>query len=152
MDDIDLRILNLIQADASLTSAEIGKHVGLTTAPCWKRIQKLEETGVIRGRVALLNAKKLNVGLTVFVTMKTNRHDENWLKHFATVVKGMPEVIEFHRLAGEIDYLLRVVVPDMEAYDEFYKELIEKISLTDVTSSFSMEQIKYTTALPLNRT
>jgi len=152
MDNIDLRILTLLQANASLTVADIGKRVGLTAAPCWKRIQKLEETGVIRGRVALLDPKKLNVGLTVFVTMKTNRHDDNWLKDFATAVKEMPEVIEFHRLAGDIDYLLRVVVPDMEAYDEFYKGLIEKISLSDVTSSFSMEQIKYTTALPLNQT
>ena len=129
--------------------AEIARRVGLSSTPCWRRIQKLEESKIIRGRVALLDAKKLNVGVTVFVSVKTNHHSLQWLEKFAEAVAEMPEVIEFYRMSGEIDYLLRVVVPDIEAYDAFYKRLIARIELSDVSSSFAMEQIKYTTALPL---
>ena len=129
--------------------SEISKRVGLSSTPCWRRIQKLEETGVIRAKVALLEPTKLNVGVTVFVSIRTSRHDIAWLDEFANAVVEFPEVVEFYRMSGDIDYLLRVVVPNIGAYDAFYKRLIERISLSDVSSSFAMEQIKYTTALPL---
>ena len=150
MDRIDQSILAILQRDASLPVSEIANQVGLTQTPCWKRIQRLEDIGVIKRRVALLDAKKVNAGLTVFVTVRTNRHDANWLTEFSEAVQDMPEVVEFHRLAGDIDYLLRVNVPDMDAYDLFYKELIGRIALTDVTSSFSMQTIKSTPELPLH--
>ena len=149
LDETDRRILACLQEDANMPVAEIARRVGLSSTPCWWRIQKLEESKIIRGRVALLDAKKLNVGVTVFVSVKTNHHSLQWLEKFAEAVAEMPEVIEFYRMSGEIDYLLRVVVPDIEAYDAFYKRLIARIDLSDVSSSFAMEQIKYTTALPL---
>jgi Lrp/AsnC family transcriptional regulator len=130
--------------------AEIGRKVGLSTTPCWRRIQKMEEDGVIKRRVAVLDPAKINAGVTVFMAVRTNEHTETWLRKFAAVVEDFPEVVEFYRMSGEVDYLLRVVVPDIAAYDSFYKRLISKIALTDVSSSFAMEQIKYTTALPLD--
>src|SRR5690606_10173519 len=150
LDKIDRKILALLQKDATTPVAEIGRKVGLSTTPCWRRIQKMEEDGIIRGRVAILNPVKVNAGVTVFVSIRTNEHTESWLKKFAAVVDDFPEVVEFYRMSGDIDYLLRVVVPDIAAYDTFYKKLIAKIALTDVSSSFAMEQIKYTTALPLD--
>lgn len=149
MDPIDRKILALLQADASLSIAEIADRVGLSQTPCWKRIQKLETTGVIKGRVALLNGRKLNLGLTVFVQIRTKQHDDVWLSKFARAVTEMPEVVEVYRMAGDIDYMLRVVVRDTEAYDRFYKTLIKKVPLHDVSSSFAMEEIKFTTALPI---
>ena len=150
MDDIDKKILGILQEDTTLPVAEIARRVGLSTTPCWRRIQKLEEAGVIRARVALLDAEKLNAGVTVFVSIKTDKHDANWYRTFSQVVREFPEVVEFYRMSGDIDYLLRVVVPDIGAYDRFYQRLIAKVELYDVSSSFSMEQIKYTTALPLD--
>ncbi len=152
MDLIDRNILDLLQADASLSISEIAKKVCLSQTPCWKRIQKLENLGIIKGKVALLDSKKLNLGLTVFVQLKTDKHDEAWLTKFAEAVREMPEVVEVYRMAGEIDYLLRVVVSDTDSYDRFYKALIQKVPLTDVSSSFAMEEIKYTTALPIKLT
>jgi Lrp/AsnC family transcriptional regulator len=149
LDETDRRILACLQEDADMPVAEIARRVGLSSTPCWRRIQKLEEAKIIRARVALLDARKLNVGVTVFVSVKTDHHSLQWLEKFAEAVAEMPEVIEFYRMSGEIDYLLRVVVPDIEAYDAFYKRLIARIELSDVSSSFAMEQIKYTTALPL---
>jgi len=149
MDDIDRNILANLQDDATLSLNEIAARVGLSPTPCWRRIQKLEESGVIRARVALLDGAKLNVGVTVFVSIRTNQHNGEWLEKFADSVAAIPEVVEFYRMSGEIDYLLRVVVPNIEAYDAFYKRLIAVIDLSDVSSSFAMEQIKYTTALPL---
>ncbi len=149
MDDIDRSILTNLQDDATLSLNEIAGRVGLSPTPCWRRIQKLEESGVIRARVALLDGAKLNVGVTVFVSIRTNQHNSEWLEKFAEAVAAIPEVVEFYRMSGEIDYLLRVVVPNIEAYDAFYKRLIDVIDLSDVSSSFAMEQIKYTTALPL---
>lgn len=130
--------------------AEIARRVGLSSTPCWRRIQKLEEAKVIRARVALLDRQQLNVGVTVFVSVRTNQHSVAWLEKFAAAVADLPEVVEFYRMSGEIDYLLRVVVPDIAAYDRLYKKLIAKIELSDVSSSFAMEQIKSTTALPLD--
>jgi Lrp/AsnC family transcriptional regulator len=150
MDETDRRILACLQEDAAMPVAEIARRVGLSSTPCWRRIQKLEESKIIRARVALLDSKKLNVGVTVFVSVRTNKHSLEWLERFAKAVDEMPEVVEFYRMSGDVDYLLRVVVPDIEAYDHFYRRLIAKIELFDVSSSFAMEQIKYTTELPLN--
>jgi Lrp/AsnC family transcriptional regulator len=149
LDDFDKRILTILQEDAGRPVAEVAKQVGLSPTPCWRRIRLLEEAGVIRGRVALLDRRKLNVGVTVFVAVRTNQHSQDWLERFARAVESIPEVVELYRMAGDVDYLLRVVVPDIAAYDGVYKRLIEKIDLTDVSSSFAMEEMKYTTAVPL---
>ena len=150
MDKIDKQILAILQEDASTPVAEIAEKVNLSSTPCWRRIQKLEEDGVVLRRVALLDANKLNVGVTVFVSIKTNQHNASWLERFARGVAELAEVVEFYRMSGDVDYLLRVVVPDIAGYDVFYKKLIKTAELFDVSSSFAMEQIKYTTALPLD--
>jgi Lrp/AsnC family transcriptional regulator len=150
MDNTDANILALLQQDATLTVTEIAKRINLSSTACWRRIQNLEAEGVILKRVTLLSPKKLNVGVTVFVAIKTDQHNTAWLERFAKVVDEIPEVVEFYRMSGEVDYLLRVVVPDIAGYDAVYKKLINAIELFDVSSSFAMEQIKYTTALPLN--
>jgi Lrp/AsnC family transcriptional regulator len=149
IDRIDRKILQILQEDCTVPVAEIGRRVGLSTTPCWRRIQKLEEDGVIQRRVAVLDPRQVNVKVTAFVAITTNQHSEEWLKRFAEVVAVMPEVVEFYRMAGQVDYLLRVVVPDIEAYDVFYKKLIAKIEIADVSTTFAMERIKYATALPL---
>ena len=149
MDATDRKILALLQANAALPIAEIASRVGLSQTPCWKRIQKMEQSGVIKGRVAILDGKKLSLGLTVFVIIRTNQHDDAWLQKFARAVREMPEITAIWRMAGDIDYLLRVVVKDMESYDAFYKRLIKRVALSDVSSTFVMEEIKYTTSLPL---
>jgi Lrp/AsnC family transcriptional regulator len=150
LDEMDVKILRILQEDCTRPVAEIGKAVGLSTTPCWRRIQKLEEAGIIRRRVALLDPKKVNAGVTVFVSISTNQHSLAWLERFHTVIIDFPEVVEFYRMSGQVDYLLRVVVPDIDAYDAFYKRLIAKIQLANVSSAFAMEQIKFTTALPLD--
>ncbi len=150
VDRLDRKILKILQEDATVPVAEIGRRVGLSTTPCWRRIQKLEEDGVITGRVALLNPAKVNTSVTAFVAITTSQHNEEWLKRFAEVIRELPEVVEFYRMAGQVDYLLRVVVPDIAAYDNLYQRLISKIDISDVSTTFAMEQIKYTTSLPLN--
>jgi Lrp/AsnC family transcriptional regulator len=150
MDSTDRKILNLLQTDASLTVREIAAQIPLSVTPCWKRIQKLEESGYIRGRVALLDPKKVNADVTVFVAIKTDRHTREWIERFAAAVTDLPEVMEIYRMSGDVDYLLRVAVSSIEAYDRFYKKLVDRIELSNVTSSFAMEQMKYTTALPIN--
>ena len=152
MDKLDKKILQLLQENSQLSTAEIADAVGLSTTPCWRRIQKLEETGVIANRVVLLDREHLNLGVDVFVAVKTNQHNWEWLDNFAATVSEYPEVVEFYRMAGESDYLLRVVVPDIGAFDQFYKKLLQSTELADVSSSFAMEQIKYTTKLPLSYT
>jgi Lrp/AsnC family transcriptional regulator len=149
LDDMDVKILKLLQEDCTRPVAEIGKEVGLSTTPCWRRIQKMEQIGIIRSRVALLDPVKVNVGVTVFVSIKTDQHSLEWLEKFHAAVVDFPEVAEFYRMSGEVDYLLRVVVPDIAAYDAFYKKLIKRIELSKVSSAFAMERIKYTTSLPL---
>jgi Lrp/AsnC family transcriptional regulator, cysteine-sensing transcriptional activator len=149
MDAYDRKILACLQEDAALSVAEIGERVGLSSTPCWRRIQNLEKAGVITRRVALLDREKLNVGVTVFVAVRTQHHDAAWLERFAKAVSAIEEVVEFYRMSGDVDYLLRIVVPDIAAYDAVYKRLIGSIELSDVTSSFAMECIKHTTALPL---
>ena len=150
MDSTDRKILNLLQTDASLTVKQIAQQIPLSVTPCWKRIQKLEQNGFIRARVALLDPKKVNANVTVFMAIKTDQHTSDWIERFNREVSQLPEVMEIYRMSGEIDYLLRVVVSSIEAYDAFYKKLIDRIELANVTSSFAMEQIKYTTALPVS--
>ena len=150
MDKLDRRILDLLQKDGSLTAAEIAERVGLSKVPCWRRIQRLQEEGVIRQTVALLDAKSLNVGTTVFVMMKTANHSAAWFERFQKAVRDVPEITEIYRMSGDVDYLMRIVVPDIEAYDVVYKKLIASIDLLDVSASFALETIKSTTALPLH--
>ena len=150
MDRLDRKILRLLQEDSTLAVADLAKKVGLSTTPCWRRIQKMEEDGVIRKRVALLDPVRVNTKVTVFVSIRTNAHSVEWLKRFSEVGVEFPEVVEFYRMSGDVDYLLRVVVPDFAAYDAFYKRLIARIEIRDVSSAFAMEQIKYTTELPLD--
>lgn len=149
MDRKDRRILELLQENAMLTTAEIAEEVGLTTTPCWRRIQKLEEDGYIRARVALLDRRKMNVGITVFVSVRTNQHAGDWLKRFMATVDRMPEIVEAHRLSGDTDYLLRIVVPDIAEYDRVYQQLIKELDFLDISSSFSMEELKFTTTVPV---
>jgi Lrp/AsnC family transcriptional regulator, cysteine-sensing transcriptional activator len=149
MDAIDRKILAVLQKDASLSVAEIGNRVGLSSTPCWKRIQRLEADGVIQRRVAVVDQDKLGLGVTVFVSIETGDHSEEWLRRFAEVVAALPEVMEFYRMAGDVDYMLRVVVPDIPGYDAFYKRLIATVPLKNVTSRFAMEKIKSTTELPI---
>ncbi len=149
MDAIDRKILAVLQEDASLAVAEIGSRVGLSSTPCWKRIQRLEADGVIQKRVALVDQGRIGLDVTVFVSIETGDHSQDWLERFAKTVSAMPEVMEFYRMAGDVDYMLRVVVPDIAGYDAFYKRLIASVPLTNVTSRFAMEKIKSTTALPI---
>lgn len=149
MDKFDIAILEILQADSTQAVGVIAERIGLGTTACWRRIQKLEEEGILRKRVALLDSAKLNVGVTVFVSIKTNQHSAGWLETFHERVSAIREVMELYRMAGDTDYLMRVAVPDITAYDGVYKQLIQIPGLSDISSSFSMEQIKYTTAFPL---
>ena len=149
IDSVDRKILYYLQKDAAMTIKEIAGKVHLSPTPCWKRIQRMEESGIIRARVALLDAAKVNAGVTVFIAVKTNQHNIEWSKKFAREMKTIPEIMEIYRMAGKVDYLLRAVVPDIAEFDRLYKTIIERIALTDVTSMFAMEQMKYTTALPI---
>ena len=151
LDRIDRRILQLLQDDASRSTADIADAVGLSTTPCWRRIQNLERAGYLRRRVALLDRERLNVGVDVIVAIRAGQHTAEWLAHFARAVSALPEVMELYRMSGDIDYLMRVVVPDIAAYDAFYKRLVASVdNIADISSSFAMERIKYTTALPLD--
>ncbi len=150
MDGIDKRILNILQADASISISDIAERVNLSTTPCWKRVKRLEEAGIIKARVALLDGRQVSLGVSVFVHIKTQNHDSEWLASFAQTIEQFDEVLECYRMAGEWDYLLRVVVEDIAAFDNFYKRLVSDVDgLADVTSSFAMEEIKYSTRLPL---
>ena len=149
MDRIDVNILSHLQEDSALPVAALAERVGLSTTPCWRRVQNLEKAGVIRKRVALLDGAALNVGVTVFVRLRTSQHSYAWLEDFSAKVAAIDEVVEFYRMSGDVDYLLKIVVPDIAAYDAVYKRLIKSAEFSDVSSSFAMEEIKYTTALPL---
>jgi Lrp/AsnC family transcriptional regulator len=149
MDAIDRKILAVLQENAALSVAEIGSRVGLSSTPCWKRIQRLEADGVIQKRVALVDQDRIGLGISVFVSIETGDHSQDWLDKFAKTVTAMPEVMEFYRMAGDVDYMLRVVVPDIAGYDAFYKRLISTVPLKNVTSRFAMEKIKSTTAMPI---
>ncbi|MBP8297227.1 MAG: Lrp/AsnC family transcriptional regulator [Burkholderiales bacterium] len=150
MDRIDKKLLALLQEDADRPLAELAEAVNLTPTPCWKRIQKLQQQGVIRKKVVLCDPVKLNLGLTAFVAVRTTQHNEQWLRKFAAAVQSIPEIVEAYRMSGEIDYMLRIVVPDIQGYDTVYRKLIRAVELFDVSSSFAMERIKYSTALPVD--
>jgi Lrp/AsnC family transcriptional regulator len=149
LDRMDRAILGALQQDGSLSAVQLGEKVGLSATPCWKRVKAMEEAGLIEKRVAIVNRERAGLPVTVFVSLRTNRHDEAWLREFAASVSSMPEVIEFHRMSGDVDYLLKVVAADIAGYDRFYKRLIQNAQLAGVSSAFSMEEIKSTTALPL---
>jgi len=150
MDRKDKLILAALQDDATQTVGELAEKVSLSKSACWRRIQILEEAGIIGARVTLLQQEKLGLHLTVYSAIRTHEHTADWFSGFYKMVSSMPNVMEVHRLSGDIDYLMRSVVPDMRSYDEMYKEMIASVDLYDVSSSFSMEKIKYTTALPLD--
>jgi Lrp/AsnC family transcriptional regulator len=149
MDAIDRRILRIVQKDASLPIAEIANQVGLSQTPCWKRLQRLETTGIIKRRIALLDPSKLGLGIIVFVSIEVGEHSSVALKHFAETIASMDEVLDFYRMAGDVDYMLRVIIHDTASFDAFYKRLIELIPLKNVTSRFALEGIKSETALPI---
>jgi Lrp/AsnC family transcriptional regulator len=149
MDNIDRKILSLLQSDASLSISEIASQVNLSSTPCWKRIRRLEDEGIIRKRVALLVSDKIGGGIMVFISIKTNEHNQDWFNQFVATVDEMSEVMGFYRLAGDVDYLMKVVVPDIASYNDFYLRLIDRLPLSNVTAGFVMEQIKDTTELPL---
>ena len=150
LDRFDYAILGALQVDGTLSVADLAEKVGLSTTPCWKRLKRLQDDGYLERRVAIINRRKTGLPVTVFVSVRTSQHDEKWLAKFAAAVEALPEVQEFHRMSGDVDYLLKVVTTDIEGYDRFYKKLIKAAQLTGVSSAFSMEQIKYTTALPLD--
>ena len=148
-DPKNLQILDVIQSDATLTVDAISERVNLSRNACWRRIKMMEESGVIAGRVTILDAAKLGVGLQVYVMIKTDKHGQDWMEDFARVVRDIPQITGAFRTSGDLDYLLRVQVADVAAYDRFYKSLIRRIHISDVSASFVMEEVKSTTALPL---
>jgi Lrp/AsnC family transcriptional regulator len=150
MDSYDRHILELLQTDATLSVGEVAERVALSKTACWRRVRKLEEAGVIRGRVTLLRPASVNLGLTVYVVVRTNQHNDTWARRFSEVIADIPEVLEAYRMSGDLDYLLKAVVSDMDGYDRLYKKLI-RADLFDVSSSFVMETLKHTTALPLDQ-
>ena len=149
LDLIDRRILAILQEDATVSVADVAERIGLSATPCWKRIKRLEQAGIIERRVAILNRDLLGLGVTVIVAIRTARHSEEWLETFAAGVARIPEVVEFYRMSGEIDYLLKIVARDIADYDRIYRKLTKVADLHDVSSSFAMQEIKSTTALPL---
>ena len=149
IDRFDQKILEQLQVDSDVAIAALAQQIGLSTNACWRRVKRLEEDGLIRARVALLDQAALGLNVTVFVEVKTNQHNESWLNQFAGGIKDIPEVVEFYRMSGEMDYLLKIVVRDIQDYDRVYKKLISVAPMHDVTSSFAMERIKSSTALPL---
>jgi Lrp/AsnC family transcriptional regulator len=150
MDTTDRKILDILQQDAALSLDDFSERVGLSRNACWRRIKRLEDEGIIKARVTLLDASRINVGLTAFIALRTTEHSAKWLDQFSKAVRGIPEIIGVYRMTGDVDYLLQVVIPDVAAYDRLYKRLIGKITLADVSSSFVMEEIKSTTVLPLD--
>jgi Lrp/AsnC family transcriptional regulator len=149
MDAVDLKILAILQEDASLSVQEVANRVNLSQTPCWRRIQKLEESGIIARRVAIVDPEKIGFGLSVFVEIETGDHSAAWLERFAAAVLSLPEVMEVYRMAGDVDYLLRIAVSIMADYDTFYRKLIAAVPLKNVTSRFAMERVKFTTAYPV---
>ncbi|MFN4175601.1 Lrp/AsnC family transcriptional regulator [Phenylobacterium sp.] len=149
LDAADVRILSALQEDGSLSVAAVAEKVNLSTNACWRRIRRLEDEGVIRRRVTLLDPEALGLDVTVFVSVRASEHSEAWLQTFADAVREMPEVVEFYRMSGEVDYLLKIQVSSIAEYDSVYKRLVSKVKLVDVSSAFAMEELKHTTALPL---
>ena len=150
LDATDRKLLSILQQDAETPLTDLAQAVNLSTTPCWRRVQRLREHGFIARQVALVDPRKVNLGVTVFVAIRTNQHSQAWFERFRDAVRAIPEVVEFYRMSGDVDYLLRVVAPDIAAYDQIYKRLIREVDLSDVSSSFAMEELKFTTALPLD--
>jgi len=149
LDDIDRRLLAELQLDASESLEKLGERVGLSRNACWNRVRRLEEAGILKARVALVDPAKINLGLSVFIAVKTNEHDQAWSDDFASATRAIPEIQGVYRTSGDLDYIIRARVPDMAAYDALYQNLIKRVRLTDVSASFVMQEIKETTALPL---
>ncbi|MEM7058640.1 MAG: Lrp/AsnC family transcriptional regulator [Pseudomonadota bacterium] len=149
LDNLDIKILSALQKDASQSIEALADQVALSRNACWRRIKKLEADGIIKARVALVDPAKVGLDLSVYVLVRTNRHDPQWLKDFRSAISQMPEIIGAHRMTGDLDYVLRVRVADMAAYDHFYQRLIDKVPIADVSASFVMEDIKDSSALPL---
>ncbi len=149
MDLMDRKILNCLQYDGTMAVADIGKEVGLSATPCWKRLKRLQSEGYIKASVAILDSEKMGLGTSVFVAIRTRNHNAEWAREFAAKISTLPNILGVYRMSGEIDYLLRVVVSNIQEFDKFYKTLIETVALEDVTSSFVMEEIKHETQLPL---
>lgn len=149
LDRIDINILKALQKDAAQSIETLADQVALSRNACWRRVKRLEADGIIKGRVALIDAEKVGLGLSVYVLVRTNRHDPDWLKQFRSAISQMPEVVGAHRMTGDLDYVLRVRVADMAGYDRFYQRLIDKVSISDVSASFVMEDLKDSTAVPL---
>ncbi|MEP1124824.1 MAG: Lrp/AsnC family transcriptional regulator [Ilumatobacter sp.] len=150
MDEVDRDIVRLLQVDGSLTARELGDAVGLTPTPCWRRVRALEESGVITGRVALVDPAAVNLDVTALVSIRTNDHTSRWVETFQSAIDQLPEIVEAYRTSGDIDYLLKVLVPSITEFDRFYKRLIDAVDLYDVRTTFVMEEMKHTTALPLH--
>lgn len=150
LDDLDRRLLAELQLDASESLEKIGERVGLSRNACWNRIRRLEEAGILKARVALVDPDKINLGLSVFIAVRTNEHDPEWLENFARETQSIPEIQGVYRTSGDLDYIIRARIPDVAAYDALYQRLIRKVRLADVSASFVMQEIKDTTALPLN--
>ena len=150
MDATDRKLLDLLQRDASLSLDELSERAALSRNACWRRIKRMEDDGVIKARVTLLDAARINVGLTAFIALRTTEHSAKWLEQFSRAVRDIPEIVGVYRMTGDVDYLLQAVIPDVAAYDALYKRLIGRITLADVSSSFVMEEIKATTVLPLD--
>jgi Lrp/AsnC family transcriptional regulator len=150
MDTTDRKLLDLLQRDAGLSLDQLSERAALSRNACWRRIKRLEDDGVIKARVTLLDARRINVGLTAFIALRTTEHSAKWLEQFSRAVRDIPEIVAVYRMTGDVDYLLHAVIPDVAAYDALYKRLIGRITLADVSSSFVMEEIKATTVLPLD--
>jgi Lrp/AsnC family transcriptional regulator len=150
LDKTDIKILRCLQRDATISVAALAEEIGLSTTPCWKRVKRLQDEGYVLRRVALLDRGRVGLKVTVFVSIRTNEHDAEWLENFARVAASFPEIVELHRMSGDVDYLMKVVTSDVDGYDRFYKKLIKAVRLSDVSSAFAMEQIKYTTEIPLS--
>ncbi len=149
LDAVDLKILELMQIRSDWPINELASAVHLTATPCWRRVQRLKELGVLTRQVALVDRRQLNLGVTVFVSIRTAEHSVSWLEEFRAAIQGIAEIVEAHRMSGDVDYLLKVIVPDIAAYDQVYKRLIRVVPISDVNSSFAMEELKFTTAVPL---
>lgn len=149
LDSIDRKLLSLLQKDATLSIANLAEAAGISQTPCWRRVQRLDRDGFITNRVALLDANRIGLKLTAFVIVRTSQHSAEWLAGFSEVTRAIPEIVEIHRMSGEMDYLLKIITEDIDGYDRIYKKLIAKVTLSDVSAAFSMESIKQTTELPL---
>ncbi|MCP4980744.1 MAG: Lrp/AsnC family transcriptional regulator [Gammaproteobacteria bacterium] len=150
MDRVDKRILALLQRDSEQSLVKLSEQVGLSKNPCWRRIQRLQEAGIIRARVALLDAASLNLGVIVFMNIRTNQHSAEWVEKFTTAIDDIPEIVEYYRMSGEVDYLLKILAPTIGAFDAVYKKLISRVEIFEISSHFAMEELKNTTELPLD--